>query len=299
MRRRYKTPCIEEAICEFTFAPTTVVPEIDLTLPGNLQAGLGKDLYPGPARQVFNRIHRVDPVGMQIKDELFRVQLPSKGERSIVAVGRDVLSVSRVRPYDGWDNFKPEIQRVLNVWPDVVSTPRKCVRVGLRYINRLITPPGRAIEHWLNDVSPPLSAKAEDGTSITGSLRAINNRREFNTDDGNRVIITLATLEPEVPTNDEYLIDIDALAETPPRRSCPNHCNSRQAAHHYWCRVRNADHPQHASPARCALTLPHRLKATTDAAPSTVQWPASRSLLSHSQLRHRQTIVANGMTAYT
>lgn len=216
MRRRYKTPCIEEAICEFTFAPTTVVPEIDLTLPGNLQARLGKDLYPGPARQVFNRIHRVDPVGMQIKDELFRVQLPSKGERSIVAVGRDVLSVSRVRPYDGWDNFKPEIQRVLNVWPDVVSTPRKCVRVGLRYINRLITPPGRAIEHWLNDVSPPLSAKAEDGTSITGSLRAINNRREFNTDDGNRVIITLATLEPEVPTNDEYLIDIDALAETPP-----------------------------------------------------------------------------------
>lgn len=216
MRRRYKTPCIEEAICEFTFAPTPAVPEIDLTLPGNLQAKLGKDLYPGPARQLFNRTHLVAPQGMQIKDELFRVQLPSKGERSIVAFGRDALSVSRIRPYDGWENFKPEIQRVLSAWPDVVSTPRKCVRVGLRYINRLITPPGKPIEHWLNDVSPPLAATAEDGTSINGKLRAINNRREFNTDDGNKVIITLATLEPEVPANNEYLIDIDALADTAP-----------------------------------------------------------------------------------
>ncbi len=214
MRRRYNIPCIEEAICEFTFVPTPAVPEIDLTLPGNLQAKLGRDFYPGPARQVFNRT--VDPQGMQIKDELFRVQLPSKGERFIVAVGRDVLSISRNRPYDGWDNFKPEIQRVLNAWPDVVSTPRKCVRIGLRYINRLIAPPGKAIEHWLNDVSPPLAATAEDGTTINGKLRAINNRREFNTDDGIRVIITLATLEPAVPANNEYLIDIDTLAETAP-----------------------------------------------------------------------------------
>ena len=215
MPRRYKHPCIEEAICEFTFAPTLAVPEIDLTLPGNLQTKLGKDLYPGPARQVLNT-HLVASQGMQIKDELFRVQLPSKGERSIVSFGRDVLSVSRMRPYDGWDNFKPEIQRVLSAWSDVASTPRKCIRVGLRYINRLITPPSKPIEHWLNDVSPPLAAETEDGTAINGKLRAINNRREFSTDDGNKVIITLATLEPELPANNEYLIDIDALADTAP-----------------------------------------------------------------------------------
>ena len=213
MPRRYKRPCIEEAICEFTFVPSPLMPDIDLTLPGHLQAKLGKDLYPGPTRQVVNRTHLIDPQGLQITDQLFRVQLHSKGERSIVSIGRDVLSVSRIRPYDGWDNFKPEIQRVLAAWPEVVSTPRKCSRVGLRYINRLVTPPGKTIEHWLNAVSPPLAAKAEDGTAVNGTLRAINNRREFLTDHGYKVIVTLATLEPEVATNNEYLIDIDALVE--------------------------------------------------------------------------------------
>jgi uncharacterized protein (TIGR04255 family) len=38
----------------------------------------------------------------------------------------------------------------------------------------------------------------------------------LHTEDGSKVIISLATLEPEVPTNSEYLIDIDALAETSP-----------------------------------------------------------------------------------
>jgi uncharacterized protein (TIGR04255 family) len=216
MPRSYKKPCIEEAICEFTFAPTPAMPDIDLTLPGNLQAKLGKDLYPGPTRQVVNRTHLVDPQGVQITEQLFRVQLPSKGERTIVAIGRDVLSVSRIRPYDGWENFKPEIRRVLEAWPDVVSTPRNCVRVGLRYINRLITPPGKLIDHWLNDVSPPLAAKAKDGTTINGRLHAINNRREFNTEDGRKVIISLATLEPVIPNSNEYLIDIDALADVVP-----------------------------------------------------------------------------------
>lgn len=217
MRRTYKSPHIEEAICELSFAPTPDVPDIDLTLPGNLQAKLGKELYPGPTRQVVGRTHMLDQRGLQIAPpEVVRVQLPSKDERSIIAIGRDTLSVSRIRPYPGWDTFKPEIGKVLAAWPDVVSRPRICVRVGLRYINRLVATKGRPVDHWLTDVPTSLEAADEDDNAISGTLVAINTQRQFEIDQTTRVNVTLATLEPEAPANAEYLIDIDALAFTVP-----------------------------------------------------------------------------------
>ena len=216
MARRYKHPSIEEAICEITLAPDPAVSEIDLTLPGTLQLKLGTDRYPGPTRQVINRTHLFDPRGLQVHESIARVQLPSKDGRSIIAIGRDTLSISRLRIYDGWENFKPEIVRVLDAWRSVDTHSRTCARVGLRYINRLVAPAGRPIGHWITDVSPTFSAETEEGARITGTLTAINNRREFETETRRKIVISLASLQPEKPATSEYLVDIDALADTPP-----------------------------------------------------------------------------------
>ena len=57
-RRRYKNPPIEEALCEFGFAPG---PDWDPTIPGKLQAELG-DEYSGKPRE-----QRAVKVGLHVQ----------------------------------------------------------------------------------------------------------------------------------------------------------------------------------------------------------------------------------------
>ena len=52
-RRRYSNPPIEEALCEFHFAPGD---EWDLTIPGKLHTQLEQDYPAKPMRQVVARV---------------------------------------------------------------------------------------------------------------------------------------------------------------------------------------------------------------------------------------------------
>jgi uncharacterized protein (TIGR04255 family) len=219
----YKSPAIEEAICEFIFAPNPAAPSWDLTLPGRLQVeGAIKQDYPGPSRQQHRQsVVATNPQGkpvVSLTDELFRVQLPSTDQKAILAVGQDALSVSVLKPYEGWGRFKPRIARALDTYIKIAQPP-PVIRIGLRYINRLVVPVATAdvAARFLATVQTSIEAVSlADNTKITGKLTAMNARHEFITSEGFRLYITHATLQPAMPNTSEYLLDIDTVWDQTP-----------------------------------------------------------------------------------
>lgn len=219
MSLKYKHPSIEEAVCEFLFAPNPGVPGFDLTLPGRLQTKLDPD-YPGPSRNQYHHLLQVSQAGspaLTVNDESFRVQLFSADQRGVVGIGRDALTVSALRRYEGWELFKPRIVRALDAYRAVASQ-RPVIRIGLRYINRFVAPVvGGELGNFIGGMWSKLEAKnLADGSSITGDLFAINNRHEFLTADGFKIGITGATLQPQAPGTSEFLLDIDAAWDMTP-----------------------------------------------------------------------------------
>ena len=103
--RRYKNPPIEEALCEFRFAPG---PDWDPTVPGKLQTVLG-DEYSGKPReqravQVGLHVQKGKPANLQYDEGLAKVQLITEQGTRMVGVGPDVLSVHMLRPYQDLSN---------------------------------------------------------------------------------------------------------------------------------------------------------------------------------------------------
>ena len=147
-RCRYKNPPIEEALCEFGFAPES---DWDLTIPGKLQGALG-DEYSGKPKeqravQVGLHMQRGKPADLQFDEGLAKVQLFSKAGTRMVGVGPDVLSIHMLRPYQdpldsekgGWEEFRPRIVDALQAYRAVAS-PSGVNRVGVRYINKILVP---------------------------------------------------------------------------------------------------------------------------------------------------------------
>lgn len=145
-RRRYANPPIEEALCEFQFAPGE---EWDLTMPGKLHAELA-DAYPAKPKQ--QRLARLDlefeegrAKGVQLEDNVGKVLLLSKDGTRQVGVAPDTLSIHMLRPYQstargecaGWVEFKDRISAALGAYW-TVARPAGVCRVAVRYINKLV-----------------------------------------------------------------------------------------------------------------------------------------------------------------
>ena len=217
-KRTYKNPPIQEAICEFTFAPT--VPEWDLAIPGKLQ--LQKELaeYSEPSRQQYVQTVAANQTKGQpdfaLSNTLFRVHLPRKDGKALLSIGANVLGVIVMKPYPGWDeDFRARIVNALNVYTKI--TGQSVVkRIGIRYINRLIFPVVGAsgASKFLSIVQTEISATTPTEAKVQGRLAAINTRHEFETADGFKIYITHATIDPTTPKTSEYLLDIDAVCDS-------------------------------------------------------------------------------------
>ena len=147
-RRRYRNPPIEEALCEFHFQPG---PVWDLTVPGKLHMQLGTEYAGKPQEQksIETEIQVQDgqPPSVQQREGLSRVRLLTKDEKRIVSVGRDVMSVHMLRPYQGatpqepggWEEFQSRISTALSAYW-TVAQPVSVSRIGIRYINKIVIP---------------------------------------------------------------------------------------------------------------------------------------------------------------
>jgi uncharacterized protein (TIGR04255 family) len=146
-RRQYSNPPIEEAVCEFRFAPGSAW---NLTVPGLFYEKI-KDAYPGEPRQQ-NLIATEVVAGQTPANPEFTVRqgvnkllFESKDTKRLVGVGNNVLSIHSLRPYEGWEEFRQRIDEAFEVYLEVAK-PVGVTRIALRYINRIAIPSNQEIE---------------------------------------------------------------------------------------------------------------------------------------------------------
>lgn len=147
-RRRYRNPPIEEALCEFRFLADQ---DWDPTIPGKLYAELGEEYRGKPRGQKVMNVtlnaQEGQPSRLSYEEGFAKTQLVTEDGKRQVGVGKDVLSVHMLRPYQdplhpkqsGWDEFQPRIDRALNAYWNVIR-PKGVNRVGIRYINKIVIP---------------------------------------------------------------------------------------------------------------------------------------------------------------
>ena len=217
---KYKHAPIEEAMCEFTFAPFNPAAQWDLTLPGRVQQHPSlKDIYNGVSRQQHvQQFFAEQPAqntapNLALATALLRVLIPTADGKAILGVGQNTLSISSLREYEGWDQFEPRIRTALDAYREVAQ-PTQILRITVKYINRIIVPNpnATAAAEYLDDIQPTRTAKIEDSDrEITATLTAYHYRKEFKSDDHIKIIVTQATLQPSTPNTSEFLLDIETV----------------------------------------------------------------------------------------
>jgi len=209
--RQYKNPPIEEALCEFTFRPSVEGQQLDFTLPGRLLVEPTMAEYSGQSRtQNIQTIATADNASnVAIQNMLFRIQLPTVDGKRIISVGANTLAITVLRPYEGWQNFRPRIERALEAFTKVSGVP-SVVKIGVRYINRIVIPG--------TDIRPSAFLRSiPEKSHISDSLLTnFIERGEYVRHDRLKVIVTQATLQPTKPDTTEYLLDIDTLWDKEP-----------------------------------------------------------------------------------
>jgi uncharacterized protein (TIGR04255 family) len=205
-RRTYKNPPIVEALCEFTFTPTGAW---DLTLPTQMHQHIRQD-YDGEPRQANVQIVTTSPENNSttIQNDL-RVQFPTKDGTRLVNAGRNTLSINVLKPYEGWTQFRPRIERALRAYLNVAGQ-KNVTRVGVRYLNRIVVghPGANSADYFEFN----LSQESALGAKLTNFWK----RSEYVTEDQTKILITHATIAPSVPGNTEFLLDIDTIMDRRP-----------------------------------------------------------------------------------
>ena len=200
--KQYKNPPIEEAMCEFTFALHVPNAPFDLTLPGRLQVHqLMIDEYKGQVRtqNIQTITTNENAPNVAIQSALFRVQLPNSDNTRLISIGQNTLAISVLRPYDGWESFRPRIEKALQAYWEI-KAPVSVTRIGIRYINRIVSP---LLEKEHNRFLVGITAQDAhiDATTLINFTR----RGEYLKPDGTKLLITQSTLQPVSPNTTEYL----------------------------------------------------------------------------------------------
>lgn len=207
-RRRYKNPPIEEALCEFRFAPGQ---DWDFTIPGKLHTELGDD-YPGSPQQ--QKVIEVELRGegdepVRYGEKLSMVQLVTKDGKRIVGVGPDVLSVHMLRPYQyvseqgGWDEFRTRIEKALEAYWEVAQ-PEGVKRIGMRYINKIVVPEDRVrIGNYIKCALPVVDGLPDYQNNAMS-------RVDYSYEDGVRLVLSHWSSN-EASNQVELLLDLDLI----------------------------------------------------------------------------------------
>lgn len=210
--RRYRNPPIEEAICEFRFAPGRTW---NLTIPGKLHAELG-DKYSGRPReqraiQVEMDIRDGKPPNLQYNEGPAKVQLVNADGKRMVGVGPDTLSIHMLRPYQdtldpqtsGWKEFQPRILAALGAYWNVAS-PVGVSQVSVRYINKITTPETTVqVEDYLRCALPRVGG-------LPDLLTNFISRIECRYDDSQKLVLSQGSVSDQSGFA-ALLLDLDVV----------------------------------------------------------------------------------------
>ena len=215
MTSRYRNPPIEEAVCEFQFAPSR---DWDLTIPGKLHHQI-IDEYGGQPRELRVLETTVktgsdsEAAEIQHRAEIGKLLLVNSEGTRMVGVGPDMMSVHMLRPYQnsatpgtsGWDEFRPRIEKAIGAYWNVAN-PRGVSRIGVRYINKLVVP--RREEGIKRSLKELVECTPPDIPGFSGMMDNLASRFEYTCPDNMKLALSQHLANAE---NDqfEFFLDID------------------------------------------------------------------------------------------
>lgn len=139
---KYRYPPIVEAICEFRFSKET---NWDPTVPGLVYDRV-KDQFPNKETKLGQAIElKADESGFRqniVPSQRF-VML-AEDRKSLIQIGQHVLSINHLKPYPGWEYFKPKIRLAFETLNDITNI-QGIDRIALVYIDK-IEIPGKEIK---------------------------------------------------------------------------------------------------------------------------------------------------------
>lgn len=205
-RRQYTNPPIEEAICEFRFAPGQAW---NFTVPGLFYEKV-RDLYTGEPQQQnlittefkFGRMPPAKPE-VTVTQELPKFFFSSSDATKLVGVGPDALSIHSLRPYEGWDEFSHRIDQAFQFYLEVAK-PVGIIRISLRYINRIVVSADELI-----DLSEYVNIYPQFPDSLPSNMSGFVTRTESIYEDiPIRLVTTLSDAEPS-SEHVVFILDLD------------------------------------------------------------------------------------------
>jgi len=210
VRRVYRNPPIEEAICQIRYAEVT---EWSVATPGQLFERF-KGRYPSRPR-VQRPIQANLATGPQDDTPSFsvapgpaRVQLLSDDGKRLLTVGANSASVASLRPYEGWENLKPRFVQDMQELVDYLNVP-ELQGISTRYINRISI---KDVPVDLDTYFQHFALTAIDSLPFDGGVSGFFYRTEMQAMNSTKLALTLASIESEDDTAD-FLLDIDVLRD--------------------------------------------------------------------------------------
>lgn len=134
---KYRNPPVVEALCEIFFSDS----QWDSTLPGVFYEKI-KDDYP--------RKKELQQIGVEVSVSKetqaskvsrgnTRIQFFNKDGSQLIQVEKDLLVVNQLRPYPKFEEWKPVVDKMLDVYWRL-ARPKGIKRIGTRYINKIAIP---------------------------------------------------------------------------------------------------------------------------------------------------------------
>jgi uncharacterized protein (TIGR04255 family) len=205
--RRYRKPPVIEALCEIYFAGSSW----DDTVPGAFYERTKSDFPQKRQRTIQEAQITLGPeqAAAGVRQLPPWMQFVSDEKHRMIQVARDLLVVNQLAPYPHFDEWEPDVYRALHIYRDLAQ-PRNVVRLGLRYINRVLIPEKQIRMEDYFTIYPNLPQRLGD---IHGSFLV---RVEVpQSAQGHTVVITFGTAPPPSPQDaaQAFMLDLYDIFE--------------------------------------------------------------------------------------
>lgn len=148
-----------------------------------------------------------DSVGATASQSRIGYRFVSSDQKQILQTRLDGFTFSRLAPYDCWETFRDEAQRLWSIYQSLTN-PKTIVRLAVRYINRLDIPlPIGDLKEYLRTF-PEVSADLPQGLSgYFMQLQIPQNNL------GAMLVLNETIVPPPAPDVVSVLLDIDIFKE--------------------------------------------------------------------------------------
>lgn len=208
MNEKYTKSPIIEAICEFRFANTE---NWDATIPGLLYHEI-KGAFPKKEKRLIQE-WVIDPNFADPRNSQHQIKtteqsiFKSENSQNSILVSPSSLAISKLKPYDGWENFREDIDKVYTTFSQIYEF-KQIDRIGLRYINIFDIPSEDEYEKYFH-------IKSSITHITTNKVLSSSNEFILSIDDTTNCKIQLRRTVPDDESQIKFILDIDCYLIKP------------------------------------------------------------------------------------